>query len=479
MTGVLKNGAFSKATPRYAGLGRSLALFLVLFASTIVADHAVLLETAIQSAQARIELARSGDELYVGTYIIGNDTSGMETLALLREAARRGVKVHFLADAFQNHMTKGMMKHLMEDPASKGNFDIRVYHPISFFRPGRFLYRMHSKWMIAVNLETGEVSAALGGRNLWDKSFGRTKDADRDMDIYVRGKAAKRALNYAKKLWESAHVAKPSGMDSVLDLFRKGAALLGPFRPDGAWTQNTKDDGNTWYPRKLERVLPAEVEASAARLDRAIEGLAANPLLKTDSPTKWHDAAIDVGHVQFLGDNPDTRRGTSASVLKLIREARQSLVIANPYPMLTREMESAIAEARKHGVEITLITNSSRSNNVKLAQAGYEVQVAEILNRGVYLYEYNIPFTIHEKFIVADGKRIYIGSFNLDPRSNYWNLENGIIFESTETAGQLTRVAERQIKGARRIHTPADLTTPLACDSWFTYMQVRVLENML
>ena len=49
------------------------------------------------------------------------------------------------------------------------------------------------------------------------------------------------------------------------------------------------------------------------------------------------------------------------------------------------------------------------------------------------------PFfsVMHSKTIVFDDKISWIGSFNLDPRSAYYNTENVAIFESAEFAKRL------------------------------------------
>ena len=44
---------------------------------------------------------------------------------------------------------------------------------------------------------------------------------------------------------------------------------------------------------------------------------------------------------------------------------------------------------------------------------------------------------MHSKTIVFDDKISWIGSFNLDPRSAYYNTENVAIFESVEFAEKL------------------------------------------
>jgi putative cardiolipin synthase len=40
--------------------------------------------------------------------------------------------------------------------------------------------------------------------------------------------------------------------------------------------------------------------------------------------------------------------------------------------------------------------------------------------------------SLHTKFMSADGKLVFVGSFNLDPRSVALNTEMGVLFENPE-----------------------------------------------
>ena len=46
--------------------------------------------------------------------------------------------------------------------------------------------------------------------------------------------------------------------------------------------------------------------------------------------------------------------------------------------------------------------------------------------------------SLHAKTFAIDGRRIFIGSFNLDPRSAMLNTEMGVLIESPRIAGSLS-----------------------------------------
>jgi putative cardiolipin synthase len=102
---------------------------------------------------------------------------------------------------------------------------------------------------------------------------------------------------------------------------------------------------------------------------------------------------------------------------------------------------------RKHA-KVGVVTNSLAANDVPAVHAGYMAYRGRLLDGGVDLYELRAQggngsaglfgssgASLHTKAFVIDGKRGFIGSFNLDPRSVYLNTEMGVLFEDPDIAG--------------------------------------------
>ena len=53
--------------------------------------------------------------------------------------------------------------------------------------------------------------------------------------------------------------------------------------------------------------------------------------------------------------------------------------------------------------------------------------------------------SLHAKYMVVDQRYVFIGSANLDPRSENLNTEIGIMVESPELARQTSQLFERSI----------------------------------
>jgi putative cardiolipin synthase len=110
-----------------------------------------------------------------------------------------------------------------------------------------------------------------------------------------------------------------------------------------------------------------------------------------------------------------------------------------------------LRQLHERGVRVRVLTNSLASNDVVAAHAGHAKYRDELVADGVELYEMRpdagvikkklvsgtSKAALHTKALVFDRESVFIGSFNLDPRSGSINTEAGLYVESPELAGQV------------------------------------------
>jgi cardiolipin synthase C len=132
----------------------------------------------------------------------------------------------------------------------------------------------------------------------------------------------------------------------------------------------------------------------------------------------------------------------------------------------------AFADLRTRGVEVVILTNSLAANDVPVTHIGYARYRVGLLRAGVELYELSpagfrhdtwdaIPGMshgrLHAKVAVIDDSMVYIGSMNLDPRSESTNTELGIVANSPELARDVVRVIDAtRRQGAYRLRFGPD-----------------------
>jgi putative cardiolipin synthase len=114
---------------------------------------------------------------------------------------------------------------------------------------------------------------------------------------------------------------------------------------------------------------------------------------------------------------------------------------------------------RDRGAAVKILTNSLASNDVPIAHTGYARYRKDLLRLGVDLFELKpVPgqrqekdpthwggssgAALHAKTFIIDRKDLFVGTFNLDPRSVWFDTQNGIAVRSETLAGQAARLFE-------------------------------------
>ena len=125
------------------------------------------------------------------------------------------------------------------------------------------------------------------------------------------------------------------------------------------------------------------------------------------------------------------------------------------------------AALRKRGVAVVILTNSLAANDVPVTHVGYARYRVGLVRAGVDLFELSpgglrrntwdtLPGLshgrLHAKTAVIDASMVYIGSMNLDPRSETTNTELGIVAQCPELAHDVIRVIDAAtLQGAYRL----------------------------
>ena len=122
-----------------------------------------------------------------------------------------------------------------------------------------------------------------------------------------------------------------------------------------------------------------------------------------------------------------------------------------PYFVPGKAGVKAFAALEKDGVSVRMLTNSLEATNMLPVHAGYSKRREDLLRAGVGLFELRAQSGgasalgilrplgssgshLHAKTFAVDGDRIFVGSFNFDPRSATLNTEMGLLIESTRMA---------------------------------------------
>lgn len=85
-----------------------------------------------------------------------------------------------------------------------------------------------------------------------------------------------------------------------------------------------------------------------------------------------------------------------------------------------------------------------------------------LIDRHAELKQHNPVFAMHAKTMVIDGASLFIGTFNLDPRSANLNTEIGVRIENPLLARQVEARIEEDM------HTRNSWGLSVGSDSWIS-----------
>ncbi|HVU23556.1 MAG TPA: phospholipase D family protein [Opitutus sp.] len=420
-------------------------------------NEVALLSGGRDALVARIHLIRHARRsIDVQTFIWTNDEVGRLVMWELIAAARRGVQVRIVADQMFSEQDPDVVAFLA---TVSPNLRIKHYRPaLARIKPSLadtlvasvtsfhgVNQRMHSKVMVF-----DDAVLITGGRNLengyYDQSTGLNY---RDRDVLVVGPVVREAVKEFEAFWSYRHAVASGDLVDVA-----AAVAAGRFR-----RYDTRDDYDfgPWL-----GALADEADDAALVMRRFVARLR------------------PVAAARFISDEPGKARGwffgkaarITRELKRTIEDAETSVVMQTPYLVLSNPARDVIrAMEKKHpALRIRVSTNSLASTDNLIAySANYRLRNRYVEDLKLEIHEFRprpaelaelfpgepelaalareriaagrqrrLPFLcIHAKSLVVDDRVAFVGSYNLDPRSESLNTEVGLLVEDEAFAREL------------------------------------------
>ena len=406
-----------------------------------------LLREGATAFMARLAMADLAEKTLDGQYYIWDgDTSGFILADRLLRAADRGVRVRLLID--DNYMTGARDFNIASFDAHPG-IEIRFFNPVSNRRWrimsflaefSRVNHRMHNKLVVMDN-----AVGIVGGRNIADVYFGVRADHNyRDLDVVTAGPIVTELSGSFDLFWNS-----------------EWAIPVGAVVNERATEQDLQS-----FRERLEEKLAAS--GYPYPIDERIADLRAR-LAQIRDGFIWAPGRVYVEHPSKVNANADNV--IAAALGQRASEVERELLIESPYFVLGDQTIEKVRQLKARGVKVRALTNSAASNDVLAAHAGYVNTRKPLLQAGLELYELR-PDTnmkrewsllagksraaLHAKSLVFDRRSVFIGSFNLDPRSTALNTEIGVMIDSPEIAGQVGELMDEGVSSGSAFHVTLD-----------------------
>lgn len=396
-----------------------------------------MLSDGPEAFAARVLLARAAERsLDVQYYIWHDDLSGTLMLQAMREAADRGVRVRMLLD---DNGIAGMDQ-LLAALDLHPNVEIRLFNPFVVRSPKfvgyltdfhRLNRRMHNK-----SFTVDGAATIIGGRNIGDEYFGAADGSlFSDLDVLAIGPVAGEVSSDFDRYW---HSGSSYPVDRIL-----------PQVPEGTLRSLQASAA------AVERAPSAQDYLQAVRSLPIVEQMLGGTL-----PLEWAE-------VRMLSDDPAKGLGNAppeGTLLVKLREIlgkpREQVGLVSGYFVPTAAGVDAFTRLAAEDVSISILTNAYEATDVAVVHAGYAGRRKALLKAGIQLFEMkgamregaergrksiiggsgsasgsgavarSTASTLHAKTFTVDRKRLFVGSFNFDPRSFHLNTELGFVIES-------------------------------------------------
>jgi phosphatidylserine/phosphatidylglycerophosphate/cardiolipin synthase-like enzyme len=131
----------------------------------------------------------------------------------------------------------------------------------------------------------------------------------------------------------------------------------------------------------------------------------------------------------FLGPSPSMEK----ALVAFIDSASKTLDVC-VYDLNLPEVAQALLAARQRGVKVRVIV--AKENAEKAYDIEDELKQMEKL--GMLTLAHNRSGLMHNKFMIADGERVWTGSYNFTRNCSYFNDNHAIALESKELAENYT-----------------------------------------
>ena len=370
-------------------------------------------------------------------YIWHDDQAGQLLLKDLWEAAERGVIVRLLIDDFNS--SAALDQQLLRF-SSHPNTAVRIVNPLMHrkfqalnFVTGlpRINRRMHNK-----SMTFDKQITIIGGRNIGNEYLSNDQNSQfADLDVLLIGKVVADIDNSFGSYWSA------------------------PISYDIETLVTLDEDGPTDFIEGLDQLGTNEKSDNQSSLSvykSAIEDSSIDTdLLNKRIPFRWTD-------MQFLSDDVGKLTKSVPADTNLVQQLRtllgrpdKELTIISSYFVPTKDGVDTLVELADSGIDIKILTNSFDATDVTAVHSGYSQWRPKLLKSGIKIYELKSTASeedrenklwkarsqsstsLHAKTFAIDDHQVFIGSYNVDPRSANINTEMGVIINDDELARQL------------------------------------------
>lgn len=348
-------------------------------------------------------------------YIWHDDEAGIAMLKKLWQSANRGVVVRLLLDDFRSTPA---LDQLLLDFDAHPNIAVRLANPMVYRRFKRLNFltlpvhantRMHNK-----SMTFDRQISIIGGRNIGNEYLNSHKKNNfADLDVLLVGKTVADIHDSFEHYWHAA---------TAFDV--KTLVRPNKHKPSFEWTDQ---DTNQYQQGIFDHT--ANLSPKTGQL-----------------PLRWRMIKFFADDPTKLSNHADGQGLMVEQLREYIGQPKHHLSIISSYFVPTKQGVQMLASLVKQGVKVSILTNAYSATDVHSVHSGYGHWRKALLMAGVQLYESKpdainptpptppTTMSLHAKAFAVDTQQVFIGSYNIDPRSANTNSELGVVIDDDALA---------------------------------------------
>ena len=327
------------------------------------------------------DIGRAKEYVFFQFFKFENDPLGVEIQEALINKAQDGVPVYVIYDAFPGCIVNHSFFHEMQ----LYGVEVHRYNPI-FPLPSAYSNNRNHRKIVVIDGKIGYI----GGMNIAQRYLTGVHGGDwRDTHLRITGTACQDLQQVFLDDWRKLSSATDIDLPTLY-LGRADTASATPTQP-------------------AKGAQPAQ---------SAVQIIASDP----------EDSQSPILH----------------AMIQMVEAAQQYIYIQSPYFLPPKELQYALCQAAKRGVDVRLMIpeRGDRSIFISYASRSY---LKPLLAAGVKVYFHTFGF-IHAKAWVADDKIAKVGSSNIDFRSFTQSSEVNAFVYDTLFAQQMRQIFEQDMR---------------------------------
>lgn len=163
------------------------------------------------------------------------------------------------------------------------------------------------------------------------------------------------------------------------------------------------------------------------------------PKDREPNPLKADQCEIGVRVNDWVGRRQEITR----MYLKMLKEARESVVIMTPYFMPGYEFKRSLKAAARRGAKVQMIL--TENSDIPIAKYAERYMYHWLFENKIEIWEYR-KNVLHGKIASVDGKSATVGSYNVNNLSAYASIELNLEVIDQNLAGEIQKKLRQIIR---------------------------------